>query len=83
MDYVADGLIDGRKLRVLAIVDDYSRECLALEGLHGRAPSFPHPPLWGWCRISESNRMTYRLRGGCSTPKLIRPYHPFLATGLK
>ena len=31
MDYVADGLIDGRKLRVLAIVDDYSRECLVLE----------------------------------------------------
>jgi putative transposase len=31
MDYVADALIDGRKLRVLAIVDDYSRECLALE----------------------------------------------------
>lgn len=31
MDYVADGLIDGRRLRVLAIVDDYSRECLALE----------------------------------------------------
>jgi len=31
MDYVADGLIDGRKLRVLAIVDDYTRECLVLE----------------------------------------------------
>jgi putative transposase len=31
MDFIADGLIDGRKLRVLAIVDDYSRECLALE----------------------------------------------------
>lgn len=31
MDYVADGLIDGRKLRVLAIVDDFSRECLVLE----------------------------------------------------
>ena len=31
MDFVADGLIDGRKLRVLAIVDDYSRECLVLE----------------------------------------------------
>jgi putative transposase len=31
MDYVADGLIDGRRLRVLAVVDDYSRECLALE----------------------------------------------------
>jgi len=31
MDFIADGLIDGRKLRCLAIVDDYSRECLALE----------------------------------------------------
>jgi len=31
MDYVADGLIDGRKLRVLAVVDDYTRECLVLE----------------------------------------------------
>jgi putative transposase len=31
MDYVADGLIDGRKLRVLVIVDDYSRESLVLE----------------------------------------------------
>jgi putative transposase len=31
MDYLADGLIDGRKLRVLAIIDDYTRECLALE----------------------------------------------------
>ena len=31
MDYVADGLVDGRKLRVLAIVDDFSRECLVLE----------------------------------------------------
>jgi putative transposase len=31
MDFVADTLCDGRKLRCLAIVDDYSRECLALE----------------------------------------------------
>jgi putative transposase len=31
MDFIADGLIDGRKIRCLAIVDDYSRECLALE----------------------------------------------------
>jgi putative transposase len=31
MDYVADGLIDGRKLRTLNIVDDYTRECLAIE----------------------------------------------------
>lgn len=31
MDFVADGLVDGRKLRCLTIVDDFSRECLALE----------------------------------------------------
>jgi putative transposase len=31
MDYVADGLIDGRKLRTLNIVDDFTRECLAIE----------------------------------------------------
>jgi putative transposase len=31
MDYVADALVDGRKLRVLVIVDDFSRECLVLE----------------------------------------------------
>ncbi len=31
MDYVADGLIDGRKLRALTIVDDFTRECLAIE----------------------------------------------------
>jgi putative transposase len=31
MDYVSDGLIDGRKLRALAIVDDYTRECLVIE----------------------------------------------------
>jgi putative transposase len=31
MDFVADGLGDGRKFRSLNIVDDYSRECLAAE----------------------------------------------------
>jgi len=31
MDFVADGLSDGRKLRCLTIVDDFSRECLAIE----------------------------------------------------
>jgi putative transposase len=30
-DFIADGLIDGRKLPCLAIADDNSRECLALE----------------------------------------------------
>ena len=31
MDFVSDGLCDGRKLRCLTIVDDYSRECPAIE----------------------------------------------------
>ncbi len=31
MDCVSDGLADGRRLRCLAIVDDCTRECLALE----------------------------------------------------
>lgn len=30
LDFVSDALTDGRRLRVLAIVDDFSRECLAL-----------------------------------------------------
>ena len=31
MDFIADALADGRRLRCLAIVDDYSRECIAIE----------------------------------------------------
>ena len=31
MDFLLDGLADGRRLRVLTLVDDYSRECLAIE----------------------------------------------------
>jgi putative transposase len=31
MDFVSDALYDGRRLRVLTVVDDYTRECLAIE----------------------------------------------------
>ena len=31
MDFVSDGLADGRRLRCLTVVDDCTRECLALE----------------------------------------------------
>jgi transposase InsO family protein len=31
MDFVADGLIGGRRLRCLTIVDDCTRECLVIE----------------------------------------------------
>ena len=31
MDFVADNLFDGRKIRALTIVDDFSRQCLAIQ----------------------------------------------------
>jgi putative transposase len=31
MDFVSDGFVDGRRLRCLNIVDDFTRECLAIE----------------------------------------------------
>ncbi len=31
MDFMADNLVDGRKIRFLTIVDNFSRECLALD----------------------------------------------------
>ena len=31
MDFVADSTVTGRRFRALAIVDDYSRECPAIE----------------------------------------------------
>ena len=30
MDFVSDALFDGRKFRALTIVDNFSRECLAI-----------------------------------------------------
>jgi putative transposase len=31
MDFVADALFDGRRLRALTVVDNFTRECLAIE----------------------------------------------------
>ncbi len=31
MDFVADEFFDGRKLRMLTVVDCYTRECLAID----------------------------------------------------
>lgn len=31
MDFVSDDLVDGRRLRCLNIVDDFTKECLAIE----------------------------------------------------
>ncbi len=38
MDFVADNLFNGRRIRTLTVVDNFSRECLAIQvgqGLHG------------------------------------------------
>jgi putative transposase len=40
MDFVADNLFNGRKIRALTIVDNFSRQCLAIYGgqwLKGKA----------------------------------------------
>ena len=31
MDFVADSLFNGRRFRALTVVDNFSRECLAIE----------------------------------------------------
>ncbi len=31
MDFVSDALFDGRKFRALTVVDNHTRECLAIE----------------------------------------------------
>jgi putative transposase len=31
MDFISDALFDGRRLRALTVVDNYTRECLAIE----------------------------------------------------
>lgn len=37
LDFIADQLVDGRRFRVLVVVDDFTRECLALVSTH-RSP---------------------------------------------
>ncbi|OXI66455.1 hypothetical protein CFB81_16965 [Burkholderia sp. AU28863] len=60
MDVVSDGLAYGRRFRCLNLVDDYTRECLAIEvdtSLPGlrveqcssgsrRCEAYPHPSRW-------------------------------------
>lgn len=35
MDFVADGLFNGKRIRALTVVDNFSRECLAIAVDHG------------------------------------------------
>ena len=49
VDFMSDTLSSGRRFRTLNIVDDYTRECLAIEvdtSLDGRRPApFQRPSL--------------------------------------
>jgi putative transposase len=46
MDFIHDGLSDGRRFRCLAVVDEFSRECLAIEVDNGR--EFDDKALDAW-----------------------------------
>lgn len=48
MDFVADALFDGRRLRTLTVVDNYTRECLAIEVGRKRAISTVFPARNGY-----------------------------------
>jgi len=58
-DFVADRLEDGRKIRLLVVIDEFTRECLAIEV----ARSFTAP------QVVEVLRYLFAVRG---TPKHIR-----------
>ncbi len=83
MDFVSDGLADGRRLRCLAIVDDCTRECLAIEvdtsitGTRVKAVlerlrdtrGLPDPSLWITVRNSKARcSMPGRTKLTCSCP---------------
>ena len=39
LDFVSDAFTDGRRFRVLAVIDDYTRECLAVSYTHLTLPT--------------------------------------------
>jgi putative transposase len=47
MDFMSDALANGQKLRVLAVVDVYTRECVALEAAAHSRRSQCEPILLG------------------------------------
>ena len=59
LDFVADALSDGRRFRILCVVDDFSRECLA---------TVVDTSLGGVRVVREFDQLTLE-RG---TPKVIR-----------
>jgi len=70
MDFVEDGLADGRRLSCLTIVDDCTRECLAIESIPGsparasRRCSSSWPKRAG-CRTRSPSIMDLSLKARC------------------
>jgi transposase InsO family protein len=59
LDFVSDTFTDGRRFRVLAVVDDYTRECLAL---------IADTSLSGLRVVRELDATTSRRASRCKTP---------------
>jgi len=87
LDFVSDAFTDGRRFRVLAVVDDFTRQCLALvadTSLSGhrlvRELGEFNPPLWQagnnclgqWNRDDQYGRAEV-VRGSSCTMALHRP----------
>jgi len=78
MDFVSDGLCDGRRLRCLAIVDDFSRECVVLEVDTSITESASSRCSSGWqicadCRCRSPWITDRSSKARCSMPGLTRP----------
>ena len=79
MDFVADALFDGRKLRMLTVVDCYTRECLAIEvvvlPLHSRTRPIRNvaPDVRGTTlllqRLNSRGDLIFKLECGCTSLK--------------
>jgi hypothetical protein len=55
-DFVADNLFEGRKLRMLTVVDLYTRECFAIDA----GPELEVIPAWNALRPPKSILPTSR-----------------------
>ncbi len=56
LDFASDAFTDGRRFRILAVVDDYSRECLTLVD---RTLVYPEERTSDRIRVNPDTRRTY------------------------
>jgi putative transposase len=63
MDFVSDALVDGRRFRVLNIIDDYNRESLALE-VDTSLPALRVIRVLEWLKASRGKPAAIRVDNG-------------------